>query len=727
MKTTYIRIYLLVMVCSLKTITCFAQPIIKVPRYCEVVLAGIGTGTATGFGGTVGDGGIVVMPDPFDYHGEEGNFYSSLDEFELINWELLGDLSLQTETSYNQAIQFVAGANPVNIQSYNKKLRFGEMPSVSLPNLDTRWARSKGRIVVTYYDRRCINKITFDVYKRYKSDRKKNLVPPIDGADCVLPNTVYTFSADPIASDNPNDEIGFDKYYWSGLPENCTLLYTAADNSSITFKTGENVPSFTLQCCYGRANDWDGETTSALHTTCATKQVGGQATTPSYVTAPPTCHPIGQPSFNIVYNNPPLGTTYNWTSLNPDCIISTSNTSTVSTITVTTPNNNPGFLVLTITNGSCPPVNFSYQINRSFALPLAITPTGATTTCINGTSTNNTFTLNPSLGANSVVWSIQNPSSLSGITLQNTNTSTVTVNTSSTAAGFFTLVATSGIAGCNTTNVSIPINIQPVAPAFTASSPSCVVRSTTGVTTVGVTPVAGATSYSWNTVPANAPGISITNGTTANPTIVFNSSVGVNSVILSVRANGVHGCNSATTTRTINYISVATNFTGGTFNDQYSVSGTCGAVTSWSLSSASGVTTYTASSGNVTITGINNNNLLISGTGGLVLTSVCANLASGITVCANLTGATNTQRLVTPGIKGVILSPNPNSGTFFITLESLKTEASATLYNLSGKEINSYPLKKGENKIENENLATGTYIVKLVVDVENESKLIMVK
>lgn len=248
----------MVTVCLLKTMCSFAQ-LVKVPPTCEVVVAGTGTGATTGFGGVVGDGGIVVMPDPFDFPEGPGDFYYIANDSDVVQWELLGDLSMQTDTHYNEVVQPTGAVNPVNVQSYNKKLRPTEMPSASQPLFDPRWARSKGRVIVTYKDRKCGGKMKFDIFKRYKHDKEKSLVPPILGPDCIRPNTVYTFSVDPIASDNAGDEIGFDKYYWSGIPESCTILFTAADNSAITFMTGASVPSFNLQCCYGRANGWDGD------------------------------------------------------------------------------------------------------------------------------------------------------------------------------------------------------------------------------------------------------------------------------------------------------------------------------------------------------------------------------------------------------------------------------------------------------------------------------------
>ncbi|WP_445454015.1 T9SS type A sorting domain-containing protein [Flavobacterium sp. 25HG05S-40] len=730
MKTTYIRIYLLVIVCSLKTFTNFAQPIIKVPRYCEVVVAGNGQGTSTGFGGAVGDGGIVVMPDPFDYPGEEGNFYCSLNEFELIKWELLGDLSLQTETNYNQAIQFVAGANPVNIQSYNKKLRFGEMPSASLPDLDTSWARSKGRIVVTYYDRRCINKITFDVYKRYKSDRKKNSVPPIDGADCVLPNTVYTFSVDPIASDNPNDEIGFDKYYWSGIPENCTLLYSAADNSSITLKTGENVPSFILQCCYGRANDWDGEN-SSNHTTCSSKSIISTLLNPEYIVAPPTCHPTGTGAFTIVYPNT-TSASYLWTTSNLSWQITSVVGVSTTTVTVTTPDNNNGRLELTMTSACNTTVTIPYQVNRNLTGSLiAPNTTSPGSICMTAGSSNNQFFLGNTAAANNVTWTVTSPLAgaaanitLSAVSGQPSSTVAVAIGANAPVNTIYTLTATANTTpfpACTATAVNYTFSVRPQTPTFAGAN--CVVRGSS-VTSISVNPVAGVATngYTWAPLPA---GVTCTaNCNTVNPTFLMNGTG--NTSLLKVTAAGTSGCNSLVGSKSINYYTVVT--TPGPFSDSYAVNGACGTVTSWTVNGLN----YTASSGNIGISGTQNNTLTISGSGGGPITQVCANYPGPIVVCATSFG-TSTLKQANPNPnpknlkENIIIFPNPNDGNFDIQINEVKESASATITDMTGKKLGTYELTKGENKIKNKNLSSGTYIVVIDVDGKQESQRIIIK
>ncbi len=238
------------------------QPVIQVPATCNVVVAGTGTGAVTGLGGKVGDGGIVTMPDPFDF----------------------------TTT-------------------------------------------------------------------------------PIVGPDCLLPNTIYTYSIDKIASDNANDAMGFDKYFWSGIPAGAINIYTSADESSITFKTGGTVAPFTLKCGFGRANDWD---VSATNNPSAfvTKAVGASISIPSFTggTPPPTCLATGITTFNVVIPTTSVisTNTYTWTAPGTSWLLTSSGAISGQNLTVSNIDNNSGKLVLTICNGLCSPRIIEYSINRNF-------------------------------------------------------------------------------------------------------------------------------------------------------------------------------------------------------------------------------------------------------------------------------------------------------------------------------------------------------------------------
>ena len=46
---------------------------------------------------------------------------------------------------------------------------------------------------------------------------------------------------------------------------------------------------------------------------------------------------------------------------------------------------------------------------------------------------------------------------------------------------------------------------------------------------------------------------------------------------------------------------------------------------------------------------------------------------------------------------------------------------------MTGKKISTYELTKGENKIKNKNLASGTYIVVIDIDGKQESQRVIIK
>ena len=571
MNTLYknFKLQLLVLVVLLSASFGFAQ-VVGVPAGCTVVVAGTG-GTVGASGiGQVGNGGQVIMPDP----SGGGKFgFSIAGVATAAIWSLKGDLTNTATLGgifgfsgfYDGVTQPPFGAS-ATIITYNKKLRTtsSEGPNPTL-------ARSKGQVKVSWSVPGCGSFITFDVFKTFTS------IPNIVGPTCIEPNKVYTFSIDQIASDNANDNIGFDKYYWSGYESfiQANSSYFSADNSSITFRTiATGLIPFTLKCCVGRYNTTlnvdggDGPEpitvpTAVNYLTCTTSSLILVPTGPTYVTAPPSCHPTGSASFNIVYPNIPVTnpvTTYAWTAPNTGwtigaAVIGATNT----TVTVTTPNNNPGELALTI-NGPCLPVIIKYQINRNLAAPLTIIPTSPTiTTCINLGGSGN-YTISPNASANPVIWST-NPAIITGVTLSNATTSTVTVNiASNVTVPSFTLQVKSSIATCNATSIATIIYVRPATPTITGPAPSCIARGTTTTTAISCNAVTGATGYSWNLT--GAPGWSISaNGTTVNPTFIPNGT-SAGPVTISVTALGVSGqsCDSNPSANfTVNYSPVAPN------------------------------------------------------------------------------------------------------------------------------------------------------------------------
>ena len=606
----------------------FAQSV-QVPNGCTVLNVGTGTGGVLGLNGIVTNDGIVAMPDPLS-----GTMsFVTAPGITFGGWTLKGDLSFNKaglifppNTGY-AAVQTSSSMSPI-IMSYNENFRTSEgiAPSVAT------WARSKGlvRLDYSFVSGGCSGKanITFQVFKTYTNNPITN-IPKIVGPSCIEPGIPCTFSVDQIASDNANDNIGFDKYYWKGFPANVTNKYYSADNSSITFTPPAAFTPFVLTCGFGRANPWDstlGPDFSSItpNTTIATFPVGTVPVAPSYTpnTGIPTCLTTGTTSFTISIA-PITNYSYVWTSSNNAWVITQSGQQN-SILNIAIGDNNPTKLTLTITNGSCTPKIIDYVINRTFAPSLAITGLGAATptTCI---SSPTFYSLPQNALGNLVDWKIlpavTNGPSIAGV--GNPNAATCSVNPG-TVGGVYKIYATAQLATtCTSTQTFLEINVKPAAPLF-AATPTCVVKGTTPITSISVTPTASA-GYVWNIT--GAPGWSISaNANSSNPTFIPNGSNN-DPVTITATLNGTNSCNSNPATKTINYIAIVSGLNAGTsFSDQYAVS--CGTVTSWVVNGS----VVTSSTPNTTITG---GTLLISGNGTPV-TSVCANVL-GVTglICAS--------------------------------------------------------------------------------------------
>ena len=788
------------------------QPTVKVPPACEVVVAGTGPGVTLGFGGIVGSGGVVVMPDPFDDTTSGGNFTLITNGTTPTGWSLAGDLSIQTSSPYNAAVQSAGATGSLNIQSYNKRLRSAEQPSTDQPLLDPRWGRSKGRISLSYTQTPCNSAITFDVYKRYTGTAPSAL-PPIVGPDCLLPDTVYTYSVDQIASDNAGDGIGFDNYYWSGFPSGSANVYYSADESSVTFRTGATVPSnVVLRCAYGRANPWDGQA-SATHTTFVTKTIGAIPSAPTFTTAPPSCLPTGSSSFNVTIASSSIlaGYTYTWSAVGTSWSLVQSGTQNAN-VTVSGLDNNPGTLTLTIDNGVCLPAVFEYPINRNFVSPLAITGN----TCVSA-GTNNSYSIPSNALINNTTWTL--PSGWS-IVSSNSPGSTVVIQVpSGTAAGAYTLTARS--TDCPGTAISLTVNVRPATPSY-ISPTTCVVRNGGPAVTYTTTASPGATSYSW-TFPT---GWTPATATTTTPTVsVTPGGTGSTGLLVSVIAIGASGCNSATASLSVSYVPITpSSITTSCFNfgvagqttvavanapspfygsytvtsspttllTGYSYNGSTGLITlNTSASAPAGTYNLTithnspscgsssatfpvtvagngasvAITANVPGTGNCDQYSVINRPAGSTLSwyvdgvlavsngttvnifgnalTLCGNTAPS-SVCAQVTLNGCTTRVCAPTvgthglrganpslnettIEGIKIYPNPNNGNFTISVDNFKDSATATVSDTSGKQIGTYTLQKGENKIKSEGIASGTYIVSLVIDGKTETRKIIIK
>ena len=741
---TILKTHLAVIIVVLCANPCFAQTV-SVPAGCRVVVTGIGGTLGTNVStppGRVGDGGVVTMPDPSGGGIFTFNPPVATPAITTATWGLLGDISNAATVgtisgvvgNYNGVTQPAAGLT-ANIITYNKRYR----PSTT-ETINPSWARSKGRVQIGYNQAACSNRtLTFDIFKTFTSSPLTN-VPVIVGPNCLKPNTLYTYSVDPIVSDNIDDAIGVDSYYWSGLPTNIfpaglsQIFYNSSDTSSISFTTGTSITAFILQCCYGRWNPNTGDggisainqTIVPNRTTCVSKELIVTPLAPVYTTRPPRCLPTGQSSFTVAYPNPVAGQTYTWTAPNTGWTLSPTATSLTVTLNG---NNNPGQLTLTIT-GSCDPVIINYQINRILATTLGITAVGGgvPVTCIDAATS---YSLPQNALLNQTLWTIDTvppggtlPAGAPTVVNGTGVGSTCTV-TPGTRAGQYSLIATDNNDSrpCSGENTTLIITVRPNNPSFTTTSPTCLLKGTIGITTIQVdTSVAGTptTGYVWDLTLAS--GWSITAGSgTATPT--FTAGTGTGPVTIKV-SNGVSPCNSAQTALVINYSAIIIAFNSGTnFCDQYAV--TCGTVNSWVING----TAYSVSGSNFTITG---NNLTICGNNGAV-TSVSANVTVNGTAAVLISPSLGTHGLRQASLNkkevmdAVVITPNPNSGTFNINVKDYKAFASATLTDISGKEIATYTLQKGDNKIQNERLAKATYLVVLKIDGKQEARQIIIK
>ena len=857
---------LLLVVVILGAMLSFAQTI-TVPANCRVVVTNTAAGGVLGFGGKVTDGGMVAMTDailvlPTDVAltpNQGGKFTfnppTATPVITTATWLLKGDISYKvnpmTQTvpatlpngNFNNAAQSTTGL-AIDIFSYNKTYR----PNTTETD-NPSFARSKGFVSVRYDQTGCGKSMSFEIFKTF-SEIFRGDIPRIVGPSCLKPNTTYTYSVDRIVSDNTPDNIGFDSYYWSGLPNsilNSGTFYTSADTSSITFTTGTSVSAFILQCCYGKVNPNTADgglstvtaTTTGLpaHSTCVTKSIivspVAPVITPSLSASVTNCIATG--TATATYSFPNLsGQTHLWTASNPTWILTQSIGGANYNLSINfNGDNNPGKLTLKIT-GSCDPVEFNYQINRTLATGLGITGLlGVTaTTCINAATS---YSLPQNALGNYTRWSIDTvpsggtlPTGAPSLnTASGAPNSTCTL-TPGTASGQFSLVATSNIAtSCTSTNTRITINIRSSTPVITGSN--CVQRN--GLTTplsYSCTAIAGCTGYTW-TFPAGWLTSNSTNTITiagaSNNTVAVTPAGTTTSGTISVTANGVTGasCDSLAASLTVNYQPIApSTFTtacwivGSTSTTAITVGNNPGYGTYTFTSSPatlfSGTTTFNASDAtfnipttgtggtySITVTHSNgttcNNqataftNVVVGSAGTISMLSVfnasqdlyiingapasstfswtiapnttVVGIASSLpligngtppapgTVCCKVTvpggcitnlcstaanpihslrqGTTATVLNPEEIIEGVSVFPNPNNGVFFVKVENIKLFASATLNDFSGKEVATYTLKKGTNKLGNEELPKGTYILVLKVDGKRESRQIIIR
>lgn len=480
----------------------WAQPTVTVPIGCTVVEVGTGPGTSLGPGGTVGNGGVITMPDPFPTPLlPNTTFTINPNSTSANSWSLQGDLSIYPRTFGSTPVQSATGST-ANIMSFNKSVRISESAAQG---------RSIGRINIPYDDTvsLCSGGISFLVYKVYSDS-----LPPIIGPECWLPDSTYTYSVDQIASDNLTDAIGLDMYYWTVVDVNGDTLYdsqqnpllfpdsyTSADKSSITTKVPSSLDSpYTITCCFGRANPWDGDDPLTTHTSCVTRVIG--ASPPAPLLVMDSCVSVSSTSFSVGVSpyNPTY--TYIWTSSNPQWLI-TPNPGGGATVTGL--GQNGGIIYLEVQNGGCSSVMTSDTVNRSFD-DAVVSITG--NDCVSANTTHN-YQLSPvGVQGNFTCWDV--PFGWGVNPLNSTNSDLNITIPNGTPGGAYTLKAYS--CACPEDTIYLTVRVRPEDPSL-VSGDTCIVYGSTGSLTYTVSP---AGNYQW-TIPSGWSGSSTNESITVTP------------------------------------------------------------------------------------------------------------------------------------------------------------------------------------------------------------------
>lgn len=610
----------------------WAQPVVKVPIGCKVVVTGTGTGVSPGFGGIVGNGGIVVMPDDLSMPGY--TFTIQDNGTTVLNWTLRGDISFSSPLNPISQSMIASSSTPVDIWSFNKSVRNSEGIGSSNPVL----ARSKGRVSLSYDNTPCGGNIQFDIFKTYPNTGSGDgYVPPIVGPNCWLPDSTYTYSVDQIASDNLGDGIGIDEYYWTVYNGTTYIsnFYESADKSSITLDAPNPVDApWVITCCFGRANQWDGNS-SGTHTTCVQKTIGGSPVAPTLVMS--HCVNIGDITFPIIINPYDAAYNYEWSFSNP----SWSYTQVNDLVTVSGLGEGPGIITLKVKNGDCSSVTITDTVRRKFVAPVKI----AGDTCLSANGAYN-YTIQPSgAQSNQTNWIL--PSGWTSSSNNNTNSDINISVPAGTPAGTYSIRAYS--CASSSDYIELQVNVRPEDPQI-VSGAGCIDHGDLTPLTYVVYP---AGSYTW-TIPAGWSGTSVNESITLTPN-------GTSTGIVTVTGAGFNGCNSlGSTSWNVSFNPVTPNavISPSCWNFGYNANNTI------SIANAPypffGYYTVTESTGVL----LNGYSMSPSGNGDIILNTSEAAIGSytisvthysGNPICD--TNATTVNFTITIGGNGVLLTP----------------------------------------------------------------------
>ncbi|XZF14304.1 T9SS type A sorting domain-containing protein [Chitinophagaceae bacterium MMS25-I14] len=377
--------------------------------------------------------------------------------------------------------------------------------------------QSKGRIYFSYTipGSPCGSFIySFDVFKQFAGTNVDGTasspdMPKIVGPGCILPNTQYTYSIDPIMSDNLSAQIGMDRYFWDISQVGAVTSYQSTDSSSITFITGATVPTTcTIKCGLGMSNYNPLQTTAALQAV-ASKTILASAGTPTVtlsgaatgaiVSGTPRCvNTNGSVVTPLTFSvTPQPGAIYTWTfgtvgangtgsvnGWNNGSAGTAPFTSTGTSLTIANIFNQPGTVTLKVMDACGIATYYYYEVKRTLTAADANLVSLSANCLTPGSSA--AVTLASSASLNSLVWTANPLFSLSATTAGPLGT---------TAPGSYTLNA--GFLGC-ASSVPYTMNVKPATVTITTPSPLCFPRNTAGTNNVTATPTA-ASGYTWTT------------------------------------------------------------------------------------------------------------------------------------------------------------------------------------------------------------------------------------
>ena len=328
-------------------------------------------------------------------------------------------------------------------------------------------------------------------------------------------------------------------------------------------------------------------------------------------------------------------TSYTWVL--PSGWTGTSTTTSIATIA----GSSGGSITVKANNGcgSSTVQTFAVTVNSVPATPGAIS--GNASIC---SGSSNTYSITAVSGATSYTWTL--PGGWSG-----SSTTTSIATTSNTTGGNITVIANNGCGNSGSQILAVTVSSIPATPgSITGNTTTC----QTAVNTYSVTPVSGATSYTW-TLPGGWTGSSVTSSINAtagsasgNVTVVANNSCGSSSAQslavtvdpIPVQPGTITGnatvCSGTSNTYSISTVNNATSYTWTL------PSGWTGTSTTTSI-----VTTAGSASGNITVTA--NNACGSSSVQTLVITvnsvpATPAAISGNVSICSN---SSNTYSITT--------------------------------------------------------------------------------